>query len=420
MGTKTRWFAAALLLGSVQVLSAHEGEATLEERVAALEERYESLTYRRQGDRRGEVSTALFGNAYTRPVYRRMGRNTYVGGYMDFEYKSFDGKAFDTMRVHRLIPFIYADVTDQLKVATEIELEYGGPQNPKKEGELKVEFAMLDYEIREAFSFRGGLLLVPMGRVNALHDSPLQDLTDRPVVAGTIIPTTWTEAGAGFLGTFYPGETWRVDYEVYAVNGLAADKPAGATPETANLTEGFKKMRGYQKEDNNKNSAFVGRVGLSPFLGVEVGVSAYHGTYDRAGNLGIEIQAVDVALQRGALEILGEGATAYVETDPTRLTYTGGFAPNRMEGYYGQVNYHFGHDVLKEGSVFTGVVRWDDVNLAGRLGVGSTDMQRLTVGVNFRPVEDTVFKVDRQLNYEDGKQGGTENDGWNLGFASYF
>lgn len=366
----------------------------------------------KESDRRGGVDSTLFTTTYGRPVYRKEGRRVYLGGYMDFEYKNFDGK-IDTMRVHRFIPFIYADITNELHFASETEIEYGGPNNPKKDGEIKVEFVHLDYEFDEALVFRGGLLLVPMGRINRLHDSPLQDLTDRPVVSGAILPTTWTEAGAGFWGTLYPHETGRLDYEVYTINGLASDGV------TVNLTEGFKKVRGFQKQDNNKNSAFVGQVRYSPFLGLEVGLAAYHGTYDPAGDLGIDIQAVDFAFQRGSVEILGEGATSFIETDPTRYTYTGNFIPNRMEGYFVQGNVHFGHDWLKEGSVFTAVARWDDVNLNGRLGVGISDVQRLTLGVNFRPLEDTVFKVDRQLNFENKKHDTIKNDGWNLSFATY-
>lgn len=372
----------------------------------------------RVADKRGAADPSLFGNMYTRPVYRQLGRNVYLGGYMDFEFKALDDKAYNTFRVHRLIPFIYADVTDQIKFATEIEIEYGGPHNPKKEGELKVEFATLDYQFQEAIGFRGGLLLVPMGRVNALHDSPLQETTDRALVASTILPSTWTEAGVGFLGTVYPGETDRLDYELYVINGLAATKGA----ETADFKDGLKGLRGFQKEDNNVTVATVGRVAYSPFLGLEFGLSGYYGSYNAMGDLYIDIEALDFAFQSGPFELLGEAAVANIQTDPVQVTYPSGEV-NRMEGYYGQVNYHFAQDVLAPGSVFTGVARLDHVNLMGYLGEGGADKQRVTLGVNFRPVENTVFKVDYQMNFEDWELnpvGVAVNNAWNFGFASYF
>jgi hypothetical protein len=184
----------------------------------------------------------------------------------------------------------------------------------------------------------------------------------------------------------------------------------------------LKKARGYQKDDNNKNTALTGRLGLSPFLGLELGLSAYRGQYDIAGALSTEIQALDFAAQKGSTEIQGEAATSWVETSNS-LTYVN--KTGRMEGYYLQLNQHFLHDKLKPGSVFTAVLRWDDINLSGRLGVGSKDSQRLSLGLNFRPVEDVVFKAEWQGNYEDrmkenAKGVGKTNDAVNLGFASYF
>ena len=46
--------------------------------------------------------------------------------------------------------------------------------------------------------------LMPVGKFNLLHDSPLNDLVDRPMVSRIIIPSTWFEAGAGIYGTLYP------------------------------------------------------------------------------------------------------------------------------------------------------------------------------------------------------------------------
>ena len=47
---------------------------------------------------------------------------------------------------------------------------------------------------------------MPVGKFNLLHDSPLNDLVDRPMVWRMIIPSTWFEAGAGIYGTLYPSE----------------------------------------------------------------------------------------------------------------------------------------------------------------------------------------------------------------------
>ena len=55
-------------------------------------------------------------------------------------------------------------------------------------------------------------------------------LTDRPLVSQFVIPSTMSETGAGFYGTFYPGRTGKLDYEFYYTTG-----PCGYRTQTAPL-----------------------------------------------------------------------------------------------------------------------------------------------------------------------------------------
>ena len=115
------------------------------------------------------------------------------------------------------MPFIYADITEHVKFASEIEIEHG--IRGAGEIEISLEFAHIDYLVNEPFNIRAGILLIPIGKFNLLHDSPLNDLTDRPLVAQFVIPSTMSETGAGFYGTFYPGRTSKLDYELYFTTG---------------------------------------------------------------------------------------------------------------------------------------------------------------------------------------------------------
>ena len=83
------------------------------------------------------------------------------------------------------------------------------------DNEVSLEFAHIDYLINEPVNIRAGIVLIPIGKFNLLHDSPLNDLTDRPLVSQFVIPSTMSETGAGFYGTFYPGRTSKLDYEFY-------------------------------------------------------------------------------------------------------------------------------------------------------------------------------------------------------------
>ncbi|HEX9611399.1 MAG TPA: hypothetical protein VF978_05885, partial [Gemmatimonadales bacterium] len=217
----------------------------------------------------------------TRPFLYR-GVNAAVGGYVDLEFaRDFDANT-TTFTQHRFIPFIFAEISDRLHFGTEVEFEYGGPNAPTRDGEVKVEFAALDVSLARAVNFRAGALLSPLGKFNLIHDSPVNDLTDRPLVANRIIPTTLTEAGAGLFGQLYPSETSVLTYEAYVVNGFnnsllgyTVNATTGAITPTTNV----RSARGSMRGDNNPGKSLVGRVAFSPLLGIELGASAHTGRY---------------------------------------------------------------------------------------------------------------------------------------------
>ena len=358
-----------------------------------------------------------------------------LGGYMDFEYVNREGgnPKFD---LHRLVPFIYGDISNNVKFAAEIEIEHGGyndgDPNPStassttQESEVKVEFAVIDYLVNEPINLRAGIILLPLGKFNLLHDSPLRDLTDRPLVDQRIIPTTLHQPGAGVYGTFYPTRLSQLNYEVYITSGFTRAfggngnpaNPAGGLSNITN-TNGLRSARDNSTDfDNNAGKAVVGRMAFSPILGVEFGGSGFFGTYDQNSKRPLAIWAVDWTLQRGPFELIGESAWAYIR-DNNINDVTGAIAPasarlsRRMQGYYVQLNYHFLPPILAklapshfrpEVSTFTAVVRWEDMNLGQDLAATEAgargEAQRLTFGLNFRPTEDTVIKLDYQYEPE--------------------
>ena len=370
----------------------------------------------------------LFGGVETKPFLRRLGRNTYIGGYMDHELEFDEGsqtnKTFDQ---HRLIPFIYSDVSDRVKFATEIEIEHGGTDTQggirNKKGELKIEFATIDFLMTDWLNYRGGIVLSPLGKFNLVHDSPLQDLTDRPMVDTFIIPTTLSESGMGFFGTFYPTELSKVDYEIYAVNGFQSifeDTSVLTATDVTNASEiqdFIKDSRGSKQEENNTNPAIVGRVAYSPFLGLDLGVSLHTGYIDDNDSNRMTIKAFDWTYQKGPFELVGEYAHASIERDG--LLSDGTSKNERMAGdmwgYYVEPRYHFmpqflrdlAPTVFKEDSTFTGVLRWGAVDINQPFNVakeGDIRRTRLTLGLNFRYTEDTVFKAEYQVNTEHGRR----------------
>ena len=453
----------ALMICALWSVPTWAEDKALEERVKMLEQQLEERDKReREGmrsekpgepgigalpevgrERRAETQPALsFGSSGSgRLVYAKpfvTAPKAIVGGYMDIQYRSQrkasieagEGRPGVTNNFdqQRFVPFIYADITEHVKFASEIEIEHairaGG------EMEISLEFGFIDYLVNEPFNLRAGILLMPLGKFNLLHDSPLNDLTDRPLVSQFIIPSTMSETGAGFYGTVYPGRTSKVDYELYVTTGPCGYANNG-TPlvSEANGTRNSRQRTcaGHDGADINNGKAVVGRLAFSPMLGVEVAGSSYYGNANNNGSnyTPLSITALDWTLQRGPFEIIGEAAWAYARGNSravqgntigfapgSLLTAIGGNSgigtpPQRMNGFYIQGNYHFMPEFLSKfspkrfgpGSTFTAVIRYDRVNTnqddTNKTG-GFGNLEQISVGLNYRPVEDMAIKVSYQ------------------------
>lgn len=403
-------------------------KAQMDAMKVAMEGRVQSLmpsTVGLEGKSLPEIADAFekkdisqkFGGVYTKPFLQRFGRNTYVGGYMDFDWNATE-KVNPRFQQKRLIPFIYSDVSERIKFATEIEFENAGPQNNAADGEVKLEFATLDYLIHEKINFRGGLLLSPLGKYNLIHDTPLQESFTRPLVDRFIIPTTLSEPGAGFYGSFYPSELAKLDYEIYITQGFRGLDVNGTNRITT--TNGLRNARASDKTDINNRPAMVGRLAYSPFLGLEMAYSTHVGTYDQLRDNRLWINAVDFTWQKGPFEVLGEGAFAKIGRNDFAQRRG---VPDDMWGYYLQTNYHFmpgwlkksAPSFFKDDSTFTLFGRWDHIDMDGNT------QQKIMPGITFRPTPDTVFGLNYQANIDNGAHDARPDDtileAW---FATYF
>lgn len=324
--------------------------------------------------------------------------NVSVGGYADIEYGDFEN-IDASFTQHRWVINIGAFPHERLRFNSELEIEYGGPNVPNADGEVKVEQAYMDYLISDTINLRAGALLVPFGRYNLYHDSDLQNLTERPIVARDIIPTTWTEAGAGVFGRFNPVlgsyEDLNLNYELYVVNGLDA----------AFSDTGLSGARSSLKTDNNDDKAVVGRLAVSPWLNQEVGVSGYWGEYDTAGN-DIAGLGFDSLLTFGPLEWINEYAYFDVAQTTTDVA-------NFFQGAYSQLNYDFWPKFLDNSFLgqgfenpkltLVGRYDWGLISDDSDASLGDNEENRWTLGFNYRPVDNFVFKFEYQWNQTTGE-----------------
>jgi len=324
-----------------------------------------------------------------------------LGGYGAVEFESFDGSK--TSFEGKLEVLIAGQIHDRIRFYNEIDL--GIP-----EGEARAEQAYVDLLIAKWINLRAGVVLVPFGKFNLDHFDPRRDLTDRPIVARQIVPTTWGDLGASIFGLISWTPSLISTYEVAVINGL--------TDDFSSTTGGLRDARSSLSRDNNGQKSVVGRLTFKLADQYEIGVSGYRG--DSSPNGGKTITGFDVDLEfkpRGVpfwedFELKGELANFDIQDS---------HSPSRLFGLYTQVNYHFwpsffDHTFLGEPythPTFTLVGRYDHARISTRAGTGNVTQDRFTVGLNYRPIENYVIKTEYQIN-----NGGIERKSWNGFIAS--
>lgn len=342
------------------------------------------------------------GAAYAKPFVHDVSNRVALGGWADFEFRQQTTDNQSVFDQPHLVPYVYARITDQLRVGAEVELDHaptldGQGSTTRGTGDVVVDFATVDYTFARAFSLRGGVVLSPLGRFNLQHDAPQQDLTARPLLADEVLPGTLGETGVGAFGSVEMSPTL-LTYELYAVNGFtSALLPANGSNE---LTVG-PDMVGTRGAVESSTKNVVGRLAFSPFRGLEFGGSAHWGPYGDGVTQNTEkhdalLWAVDGAWDRGFVVARAEMASLTADL-PAAVAATG--ASSGRQGYYGELGFRFGGGWLPpyRTSRFTVVGRWDDVDLA--TGITGDEQRRASAGLVWRPLPIAAFKGSYEMNW---------------------
>jgi hypothetical protein len=342
-----------------------------------------------------------------------------IGGYFSLEYRDEDGKnsEFD---FHRLVLLISADIAEAISFRTEIEFEGGGADVDFLDGnEILIEYAELQFDlIEDNLNFIVGVVLIPWGRFNFYHDDPMNDLTDRPLVARRIGAIAFGQPGVALSGLLATESNWFFDYKLALVQGFG---------EEFTTNGGSRSARQSFRSDNNHNKQVFGRLVIAApvsFLDVlEFGGSATYGKWDDNNDHADYGWGVEMFAKRGAWEFTAEYMAIRIEQDPAAPATD----PRRQSGWYVQVGYHFfpdawrgRHALLTDESTFTLTLRVEEIDLNDAT-TGSTfrdDLFQTTIGLNFRPVERTVFKVD--FVWVDSEQPDSPEYRVLLSWATYF
>ena len=401
------------------------GSETAEERLEAVEEQVEALT-----EEVGRLESIFavpeelalesfsgLGPAASK-VYKR-DQGVSIGGYGEVRLRSFHNQdnndqndVFDGLRAVLYVGYKY---NDNWVFNSELEFEHAGTGGG---GSVSTEFATIDYLHNDEFNVRAGVLLIPMGFVNEIHEPNFFFGAERPEVERRIMPSTWRENGAGIFGTLFD----RVNYRFYVVNGLD-----GAGFDADGLRGGRQKASRALSDD----FAFVGRIDVDVIDGLLVGGSVYAGqsgqeqrfsggTFDGEllPDMMTHIYEVHAQYKGGGFSFRGLWSEAFVDEAGAFNRITGGAGASanlasRMQGWYVEGAYDILPLFLESRASLEPFFRFESVDTQHKVPDGTVrdatqDANIYVTGLQFKPIPQVVFKLDYR-NF-DVRQGGRANE----------
>lgn len=405
--------------------------AESERKTSVLAEEFEKLRTNLTVPEKAEYKS-LYGMGPAASKVYGVRRGLSIGGYAEGYYsKLVEDKTKnnrDTSDFARAVLYFGYKFNDWILFNSEIEFEHAFTQATKSSsaGEVAVEFAYLDFLLSDYANARAGMLLMPMGFLNEIHEPNTFLGVFRPEVEQRIIPTTWRENGVGLFGKIRED----LQYRLYAVSGLNA--------------RGFSVtgLRGGRQRGNRalaEDISVVGRLDYTPLPSLLLGGSFYTGDQGNNQNVsGTRIPDTSLALwelhaqyRAYGLEFrtlftmahLGDAHALTAALRKTKDIGANDTIANTMLGTYAEI----GYDLLP--LIYPGTeqylapfVRFEYYNTQDKVPAGftrnSNAEQRLwTTGFSYKPHPNVVLKVDyRNFSLVSGKRPHEVNFGMGLAF----
>ncbi|WP_020564229.1 hypothetical protein [Methylosarcina fibrata] len=364
-------------------------------------------------------------------VYQ-VGKGLSIGGYGEANYQAIVGNEQpmsidnekngkkDNADLERMVMYLGYKFNDHILFNSEIEYEHGTTgEGSEEKGEVSVEFAALDFFIHRMANVRAGMVLLPMGFINQIHEPPFFFGNNRPEVERQIIPSTWREIGVGMFGELAPNLT----YTTYVVNGLNAEGF-----ESSGIREGRQGGSQAKAED----LAFVGRMDYAPdwVPGLSFGGSAYLGNSGQ--NQLYAGQQVDVFTQlyeghvqwkyRG-LEFRALGSWGHIGDAGVLSEAKQETIGSSNYGWYTEVGYDvlplMFEDTAQYLAPFFRYEQFDTIATAPTGWSDDSSMERwiYQFGLQYKPIPNVVIKADYR-NFT--SKAGDLPDDFNLGLGFIF
>ena len=150
-------------------------------------------------------------------------RRTTIGGYGELHYNNLSAKDpsrdLESLDFHRFVLFFGHEFNDKTRFYSEVELEhaYVADTGGNTPGEVELEQAFVEFDLRPGLHAKAGIFLIPVGILNETHEPTTFYGVERNDVENIIVPSTWWAGGAGLNGRL--GSDW--DWALTASSGLA-------------------------------------------------------------------------------------------------------------------------------------------------------------------------------------------------------
>jgi len=398
----------------------------IERQIEILAHEIEQLKLAEAAPSEGETKELRYGvGPAASKVYGKKGVS--IGGYGEFKYNHFASLQQDGgtsgepshIDLARAVVYLGYKFDDHFVLNTETEFEHAVTASDKG-GEVEVEFAYLDWVHRRPFNVRAGLVLVPLGLVNELHEPTVFQGTERPDVETFLIPTTWRELGAGVWGEAGP-----FTYRGFVINGLNA---AGYDD------EGIREGRQEGSEALAKNWGAAGRLDWTGRPGVVVGGAFFVGGSGQGQRLadGSTFTGLTTLLEvHGIWQWRGIDLRGlYVHTTVSDAALINQL--NNLEGDESIGSRQFGwylqggYDLLSlrpaSKASLTLFSRYEKLDTQSSIPTGyqrnpANNRSVWTAGLSFKPIDRIVVKFDYQWKSNAARTGVNQ---WNVGLGYVF
>lgn len=340
-------------------------------------------------------------------VMNQESKKLVIGGYGQVDYNQplvKDQRSNGVLDVHRLVLLFGYHFNEKLQLFTEVELEHVK--------EVYVEQAFINYKFNRSFQVKGGLMLVPMGLVNELHEPTVYYGVERPLLDNKIVPTTWREIGLGIHGNIHEVS---LKYQVYLMNGFMSYNDGA----TLRGSDGFRKGRQKGAKSSISSPNLSAKVNFYGIPRLQLGLATYVGKtqstlFDGLPNndatallqadssvVSIAMLGIDATYRLAGFQLRGQ----YIWVNNGNVAEYNNFGEKdlgkQMMGYYVELGYNL-FKTTKYKSELIPFVRYENVNTHHEVAEGfdinpGYETQLITAGLNWKINSGVVLKADYQF-----------------------